>query len=216
MTERKALDPTTTAVLVVDVQKLWTELAGSFMDPPVADVLPRIARLVDAGRAAGATTILIRQIMTADEHTPNTMQWYDFIRSNMLPGCPAAEFDPCIVPQPGDLEIIKKRYSAFVGTSLDELLRERGITSVVVLGLTTNMCVHSTVRDAWQRDYETITLADCCTELTDVGEHAHEWSLAWTARNFGEVCTSDEVIERWAAAREQAQTTPQAQLEGTR
>lgn len=199
MTERKALDPTTTAVLVVDVQKLWTELLGTLVDPPIVDVLPRIARLVDAGRAAGATTILIRQIMTEDEHTANTMQWYDFIRSNMLPGSAGIEFDPCIAPQPGDLEIIKKRYSAFVGTSLDELLRDRGITSVVVLGLSTNMCVHSTVRDAWQRDYETITLADCCTEFTDVDERSHEWSLAWTARNFGEVCSSDDVIDRWAA-----------------
>lgn len=216
MAERTALDPTTTAVLVVDVQKLWTELVGALMDPPVANVLPRITRLVDAGRTAGATTILIRSIMTADEHTPNTTQWHDFIRSNMLPGCPAVEFDPCIVPQPGDLEIIKERYSAFVGTSLEELLRERGITSVVVLGLTTNMCVHSTVRDAWQRDYETITLADCCTEFTDVSEHAHEWSLAWTARNFGEVCDSDEVIDRWAAAGDRAQTVSQAQLQVTR
>ena len=201
MTENKTLDPATTAVLVVDVQRLWTEMVGPFMDPPVADVLPRIAQVVDAGRAAGATTVLIRSILAADEHTPNTMRWRETVRLNMLPGCSAVEFDPCIVPQPGDLEVIKKRYSAFVGTSLDELLRDRGIASVVVLGLTTNMCVHSTVRDAWQRDYETITVSDCCTEFGDVSDRAHETSLVWTARNFGEVCTSDDVIARWQAGK---------------
>lgn len=86
------------------------------------------------------------------------------------------------------------RYSAFIGTPLDEILRKRGVVSIVVLGLTTNVCVQSTARDAWQRDYETITLADCCAEI---GPGSHDASLAWTARNFGAVCTSDEITAHW-------------------
>jgi ureidoacrylate peracid hydrolase len=86
------------------------------------------------------------------------------------PGAPGTEFDSCLTPQPTDIEVVEQRYSAFVGTRLDETLQDRGIVSVIVLGLTTNVCVQSTARDAWQRDYGTITLADCCAE---VGEGSH-------------------------------------------
>jgi ureidoacrylate peracid hydrolase len=119
------------------------------------------------------------------------------MRAGMAPGAPGTEFDPCLDAQPGDLEIVKPRYSAFFGTRLDEILRGRGIDTVVVLGLTTNVCVQSTARDAWQRDYRTITLDDCCAEI---GEGSHAASLAWTSRNFGMVCTSSEVCRRWRLA----------------
>ena len=68
-----------------------------------------------------------------------------------------------------------------------------GPSAVVVLGLTTNVCVQSTARDAWQHDYRTITLDDCCAEI---GEGSHAVSLAWTSRNFGLVSTSSEVCRR--------------------
>jgi len=119
------------------------------------------------------------------------------MRAGMAPGAPGTEFDPCLDAQPGDLEIVKPRYSAFFGTRLDEILRGRAIDTVVVLGLTTNVCVQSTARDAWQRDYRTITLDDCCAEI---GEGSHAASLAWTSRNFGMVCTSSEVCRRWRLA----------------
>ena len=51
-----------------------------------------------------------------------------------------------------DIEVIKQRYSAFVGTTLHDTLRERGVSSLIILGLTTNVCVQSTVRDGWQLD----------------------------------------------------------------
>lgn len=116
------------------------------------------------------------------------------MRAGVAPDAPGTTFDPCLSPQPGDIEVVKQRYSAFVGTRLDEILRDRGIVSVIVLGLTTNVCVQSTARDAWQRDYQTITLADCCAEI---GEGSHQASLAWTGRNFGTVCQSDQVLRRW-------------------
>jgi isochorismate hydrolase len=92
------------------------------------------------------------------------------------------------------LKSVKQRYSAFFGTDLDEILRARGTETVVVLGLTTNVCVQSTARDAWQRDYRTITLDDCCSEI---GEGSHATSLAWPSPNFGSVCASREVSARW-------------------
>lgn len=188
------LDPATTAVVVVDVQRLFTDMVGAPIEPPLQDVLPRIGRFVDDSRTAGATIVLVRTIIAPDAHSRSTRQWPEFMRAGMAPDAAGATFDPCLNQQPGDIEVVKQRYSAFIGTRLDEILRERGIVSVVVLGLTTNVCVQSTARDAWQRDYETITLADCCAEI---GPGSHDASLAWTARNFGAVCTSDDVTAHW-------------------
>ncbi|MCA1563598.1 MAG: cysteine hydrolase [Acidobacteria bacterium] len=187
-------DPATTAALVVDVQRLFTDMVGAPIQPPLSDVLPRIGRFVDDSRRARATIVLVRTIIAPDAHSRSTLQWPEFMRAGMAPGAPGTKFDPCLNPQPGDIEVVKQRYSAFVGTRLDEILRDRSILSVIVLGLTTNVCVQSTARDAWQRDYQTITLADCCAEI---GEGSHDASLAWTGRNFGTVCKSDEVSRRW-------------------
>ena len=188
------LDPATTAVVVVDVQRLFTDMVGAPIEPPLKNVLPRIGRFVDDSRKARATIVLVRTIIAPDAHSRSTRQWPEFMRAGMAPDAPGSTFDPCLNPQPGDIEVVKQRYSAFIGTRLDEILRERGIVSIVVLGLTTNVCVQSTARDAWQRDYETITLADCCAEI---GPGSHDASLAWTARNFGAVRTSDEVTSHW-------------------
>ena len=188
------LDPSTTAALVVDVQRLFTDLVGAPIDPPLDDVLPRIGRFVDASRSAGATIVLVRTIIAPNAHSRSTLQWPEFMRTGVAPGAPGTTFDACLRPQPGDIEVVKQRYSAFVGTRLDEILKDRGIVSVIVLGLTTNVCVQSTARDAWQHDYQTITLADCCAEI---GEGSHQASLDWTARNFGTVSQAEEVLGRW-------------------
>ena len=188
------IDPATTAVVCVDVQRLFTDMVGAPIEPPLNAVLPRIGRFVEDSRKAGATIVLVRTIIAPDAHSRSTRQWPEFMRAGMAPNAPGSTFDPCLNPQPGDIEVVKQRYSAFVGTRLDEILRERAIASIIVLGLTTNVCVQSTARDAWQRDYETITLADCCAEI---GPGSHDASLAWTARNFGAVCTSDEVTTHW-------------------
>lgn len=192
-----SLDPATTAALVVDVQRLFTDMVGAPIDPPLNRVLPRIGRFVDDSRSAGATIVLIRSIIAPDAHSRSTRQWPEFMRAGMTPGAPGTDFDPCLNAQPGDIEVVKGRYSAFVGTRLDEILRDRRIATVIVLGLTTNVCVQSTARDAWQLDYETITLADCCAEI---GPGSHDASLAWTARNFGTVRQSAEVSTRWRGA----------------
>ena len=189
-----SLDPATTAAVVVDVQRLFTEMVGAPVEPPLHQVLPRIGRFVDESRKVGATVVLVRTIIAVDAHSRSTLQWPEFMRAGLAPGSSGTAFDPCLDLQSTDIEIVKQRYSAFFGTRLDETLRARGIVSVIVLGLTTNVCVQSTARDAWQRDYQTVTLADCCAE---VGEGSHDAALAWTSRNFGIVCPSDEVSQRW-------------------
>ena len=192
-----SLDARTTAAVVVDVQRLFTDMVAAPIVPPLSVVLPAIERFVGESRRAGVTIVPVRTIIAPDAHSRSTLQWPDFMRAGMAPGAAGTEFDPCLNVVPTDVEIVKRRYSAFFGTRLDDILRARGIDTVVVLGLTTNVCVQSTARDAWQHDYRTITLADCCAEI---GEGSHAASLAWTSRNFGLVSTSSEVTRQLRAA----------------
>jgi nicotinamidase-related amidase len=187
------IDPAATAAVIVDVQRLFTDMVAAPIAPPLSVVLPAIGRFVNDSRQHGLTVVPVRTIIPPDAHSQSTLQWPEFMRAGMAPGARGTEFDPCMNVQPADVEIIKTRYSAFFGTRLDQVLRQRGIDTVVILGLTTNVCVQSTARDAWQFGYRTITLEDCCAEI---GEGSHAASLAWTARNFGMVCTSAELLSR--------------------
>ena len=188
-----SLDPATTAAVVVDVQRLFTDMVAAPIAPPLTMVLPNIARLLSACRCAGTTVVLVRTIIAPGGHSRSTLQWPEFMRAGMAPGARGTEFDPCLNVQPADIEVVKQRYSAFFGTPLHDLLQRRGIDTVMVLGLTTNVCVQSTARDAWQHDYRTVTVGDCCAEI---GDGAHTMSLAWTSRNFGLVSTATDVCDR--------------------
>ena len=83
-----------------------------------------------------------------------------------------------------------------MGTDLAALLRARGIRTVVLVGLTTDVCVGSTARDAFHHEFHTVTLSDCTAEKTLA---RHESGLATLAANFGRVCTSEEVLAAWRA-----------------
>ena len=110
------------------------------------------------------------------------------------PGTPNVDYEPGFEPLKGDVVVTKPRYSAFVGTPLEAILRAREVSTVVVAGLTTDVCVGSTARDAFQRDLNVITLADCCAEMT---QPRHESALATLADTFGIVCISTELLAFW-------------------
>ncbi|HEY8174018.1 MAG TPA: isochorismatase family cysteine hydrolase [Dehalococcoidia bacterium] len=194
MSKQPAVDPSRTAVVVVDVQRAFTDLLGESLSPPLGEVLPNITRFLTGAREVGATVFLVRIIVAPDEHSSNTLIWPESLREQLRPGAAGTEWDPCIAPGAGDIEVVKQRYSSFFGTNLDAMLRERDIETVVNCGLTTNVCVQSTVRDCWQRDYQTITVSDCCSES---GEGAHSSALLSIARNFGRVHRSETILKMW-------------------
>ncbi|MGC4192980.1 MAG: cysteine hydrolase [Thermomicrobiales bacterium] len=186
------VDPRHTMLLVVDVQPLFTSMP---LQPPLTDVLPAIRSTIDSSRELGIPRTFIRHIITEEGRTD---VWQRQIPPDLLtllaPSAPTSDFDPSFLPQPGDLVIDKPTYSAFVRTDLADLLRERGIRTVVAVGLTTDICVSSTVRDAFHHGFHTVTLSDCTAEQTMT---RHEAGLASLAANFGEVRTSVEVIAAW-------------------
>jgi ureidoacrylate peracid hydrolase len=92
-----------------------------------------------------------------------------------------------LTPHATDLVVAKHRYSGFFETDLDTLLRERCITSLVFTGCTTSVCVESTLRDAFYRDYRCLLLSDCCAEAigSDAPRSNHEATLAVIEALFG-------------------------------
>jgi ureidoacrylate peracid hydrolase len=102
-----------------------------------------------------------------------------------------------LAPEPNDIIIYKHRFSGFYQTDLDRCLKELGVTSLIVTGCTTSICVESTVRDAMFRDYACVVLDDCTGEPIGHGlpRSNHDASLLVIQTLFGWVARSDAFIK---------------------
>jgi ureidoacrylate peracid hydrolase len=109
-------------------------------------------------------------------------------------------------PEPGDVELYKHRISGFFGTSLDEVLRDRSITSLIFTGCTTSVCVESTLRDASYRDYRALMLEDCCAEPARPGtdDFNHARSVALVEGLWGWVGRSGDLLDAMAGGSREA------------
>ena len=184
--------PQHTAVLVVDVQPMFTAMP---LSPPLDEVLPRLRRFLDASRAACVPRVFIRHVIPEERWTDVWQdQHTDHVKADLAPDSQVSGFDSRFAPEVDDLVVVKQRYSAFVGTELADLLRQIGVRTVILVGLTTDICVSSTARDAFHHEFHTVTLADCTAEQTLA---RHEAGLASLAACFGRVCTSKEVLAAW-------------------
>jgi ureidoacrylate peracid hydrolase len=196
--------PAHTAILTIDVQRVFTRLP---LSPDVATVLQNLGRFRDAARRIGMPIVVVRIEIPPEVYSAVWQRQFPAYENTWLgPGTANVADEPGFEPQPGDLVLTKHRYSAFAGTALEAMLRTREIRTLIVAGLTTDVCVGSTVRDAFQRDFHVITLADCCAELTQA---RHDAALATMTDCFGTVCTAAELLAVWDAGGDAV--TPQDQ-----
>jgi ureidoacrylate peracid hydrolase len=175
-----ALDPAATALIVVDMQNGYASPGGYFdiagFDVSHAGaVIAAVGRAVAAARAAGVPVIWFQNGWDADyveAGGPGSPNWY---KSNALKTMRAnprmnerllakGTWDYALVdalkPEPGETVMGKPRYSAFYNTALDSHLRARGVRTLVFTGVATNVCVESTLRDGFHREYFGVVLAD--------------------------------------------------------
>jgi ureidoacrylate peracid hydrolase len=175
------IDPATAAVLVVDMLNDFVDPAGKMPLADGASVIAPIRGLVDGMRSLGASIVWI-----CDRHQPDDREFAKR-DPHCLDGTWGAQVIPQLSPQPGDREVAKRRYSAFFGTDLDLLLRELGIRTVVAAGVVTNICVRSTVHDAFFRGYQVVVPEDC-VKATSAREQRS--TLFDIDTHFGTVSTS--------------------------
>ena len=204
---QELLDPRSAALIVVDMQNDFCDSQGAVAahggDPSmIQEMAPRLLGLLGAARQVGLPIVHVR---THHSEWTDSAAWVGRHTSRYrqcFPGSWGADYYPGFEPrldpdwEPGAHEYVvtKHRYSGFVGTDLDQVLRSHGIRSVIMTGEATNVCVETTARDAFMRDYFVAFVSDC----TAAGVRAaHEATLFTIGRHFGTVLTSDEIVASW-------------------
>lgn len=198
------LDPRHTALLVVDVQNDmcrsdgWMARQGRDVGAIQAAV-PRIAQLVAAARECGVTVVLIEQTTLSDNASDSPAWLYFKTRDGRrrtdytLDGSWGQQTLEEIGRAPGDLVVRKHRPSAFHATTLDLLLRARGVESVAVCGTITQGCVQATVMDASFHDYYVVVAGDAVQSFS---QELHANALTFLRSRY-DVADGTEIAARW-------------------
>jgi ureidoacrylate peracid hydrolase len=173
-----------TAVIVIDMQNAYASIGG-YVDLAGFDIsgaqstIANIGKTLSAARAAGIQVVYLQNGWDPDYVEAGTPLSPNYHKSNALKamrrnpnlqgkllarGGWDYEIVDDLTPQPGDLRVHKTRYSAFFNSQLDSLLRARGIRNLVFVGIATNVCVESTLRDGFHLEY-------FCTVLEDATHH---------------------------------------------
>lgn len=208
--EPLALHPANTALIVVDMQNAYAS-PGGYVDTAGFDisgaqgVIANIARTLAAARAAGLLAVFLQNGWDADyveAGGPGSPNWYKSNALKTMRSKPELQgrflakggWDYALIdalrPQPGDIVIPKTRYSGFFNSTLDSSLRARGIRNLVFTGIATNVCVESTLRDAFHLEYFAVMLEDATHEL---GGPAIQQATVYNVETFfGWVSTAED------------------------
>ena len=183
--EALRLSPETTAVVVIDMQNAYAseggyvDLAG-FDIAGAAGTVGRITTVLDTARGAGVQVVFLQNGWDADYKEAGGPGSPNFHKSNALKTMRARpelsgqllarggwDYDlvDALKPQGSDIVLHKTRYSAFFNSQLDSVLRARGIRNIVFVGIATNVCVESTLRDGFHLEYFGVMLEDATHHL---------------------------------------------------
>ena len=193
------MDPKKTAVVLVDYQNDFTSDGGALHEAVkgVMDstgMLKNTQEAVAAAREAGAT-IIHAPIQFAEGYNEITSHPYGILKgvvdtNAFVKGSWGAQIVGDMAPEPGDIILEGKRgLDAFASTNLDFILRSKGVQTVALSGFLTNCCVESTMRSAYEKGFEVVTLTDC-VGATSEEEHAN--AITYDYPMFSKPMTSQE------------------------
>lgn len=199
--------PERTALLLIDFSNDFVDPAGKAATVGGRDIshaVPAIAnaaRMLDAARAAG-TTVIHCLHTTLTEGRSDSPVWHD-ARSRATysavdvceDGTWGQEPVAALAQQPGDLVVKKYRYGAFTGTELELVLRSTGLDTVVCAGVSTNVCVDTTAREAFAREFYVHVAADACASWD---MDLHRASLLTAAQRFAVVADTAAFETAWS------------------
>ncbi len=206
------VNPKRSALIVVDMQNAFVSKGGMFdiIGTSIAGVrriIEPLRKVLEISRSSGLKVIYIRHVYSSDlsdaggQDSPNYWKEYSLVlmRKNpehknrlLVKGTWGAEVIDEIKPSEADIVIDKNRYSCFVNTGLEKILKDFDIKYLFFTGIALNICVESSVRDAFSREYWPILISDCCEAI---GPKYMRKATLWNVRQlFGWVTTSKNFI----------------------
>ncbi len=214
-----SLEPTKTAVVVVDMQNDFASPGGMF-DRAGIDIsciqaiVPNVRAVLESARTNELPIVYLKMGFRPDLEDagyPLSPTWLkhaalrvgDHVISPsgepsriLVRDCWNTDIVDELAPDADDVVLYKTRYSGFYSTDLDDVLRRRGVERLIVVGATTSVCVDSTVRDAMFRDYHCLIVSDATAEpiALDAPRSNHEASLLTLQLLFAHVATSSDLV----------------------
>lgn len=206
------IDAEKSAVVVVDMQNAFASKGGMLdiagVDISGADsVMRKIAVVLDRARASSMPVVHLQMGYKPDQSNsggPNSPNFHKELAMTLMnrrselrgklltEGTWDFEIVETLKPHPSDLVVVKTRYSGFAGTPLDSILRTRGIRYLIFAGIATNVCVESTLRDAYFLDYWPVLLRDGA--MAAGGTAAHDATVFNVENFFGWSLTTDDFL----------------------
>lgn len=194
------IDPQHTALVLVDLQRDFCHPEGVMGRlgedlSNMAGAVAQSARLLSAARSVGMPVIHVRAEYGAADSSDVSLFASRAASGTFCcrPGTAGCDFMPDVTPEPGEWIVVKHRFSAFVDTRLDLLLRSNGIRTIIVCGVATQCCVESTVRDASLRDYYVVVGKEA-TAARGRMQHLHEASLEVMGLFFADCRPVTEIV----------------------
>ncbi|HKX11228.1 MAG TPA: isochorismatase family cysteine hydrolase [Stellaceae bacterium] len=206
------LNPKQLALLVIDLQIDFVSADGylakrGYDVAPVRAILPAVRAVIEAVRRAGGLVVYTRQGYRADLADMTDYERFRRRRGGLdgtgvlVRGSPGFEIVPELPVDPADVIIDKTANGAFTYTDLEQILRVRGIEQVMLTGCTTDVCVHSTLREAHDRNFQCLLIEDACAS-GDAYAHAAAVHMVTVEDGvFGAVATSADVVRGLAGFR---------------
>ena len=191
-------EPKRTALLVVDMQNFYVGEIAS-----VVGIIPNINRIASTLRDGGGLAVWLGMSAGEGGQTRWSVYHDHFFtpekganhRDQLSPGHKGHEFHAALDIRPGDEIVYKNRFSPFIrgASNIEDVLKPRGIDSLIVTGTATNMCCESAARDAMMLDYKVIMVSDANGARYD---DDHMAGLTSFYQSFGDVRTTEEVVEQ--------------------
>jgi ureidoacrylate peracid hydrolase len=202
------LNPGNTALIVVDMQKCFVE-DSPFAAPGGRAVLDRLNRLARTCRAVGGLVVHTAQVVREDGSNLGVLgETLAPVKAGLInANAESAALHPDLEIEPGDVLIKKPLFGAFHATDLDLILRWRGIETVIIGGIATNVCCETTAREAMQRQFRVVFLSDGTTTFDLPGsalgpataEEIQRVTCATLSFGFAEVTSVADVAHRLEA-----------------
>jgi len=187
------------ALIVIDVQNDFCHEQGAFSKRGLdvsniqQRIVPKLASFIERLREFNYPIIFVKTVHSEWTNSPSWLRRMGGMAEEIpicLPNSWGSEFYK-VEPKATDCIVIKHRYSAFVGTDLNLILRSKGIQTILITGVVTNVCVETTARDGFNHDFNIILVEDCCGAYFS---EEHNGTLVNINKYFGIVTNSDTII----------------------